>query len=65
MKLTTGDDRPKAALGKRCNVVPQQGIEKCNSFVLDENKDAIEFWIYNGWTILDYDYRTLQMKTDL
>ena len=36
-----------------------QGIEKCNTFVLDENKEARAFWEHNGWRVLEYYYRTL------
>lgn len=41
-----------------------QGIEKCNTFVLDDNSEAKAFWEHNGWDILEYYYRTLQKQTD-
>ena len=42
-----------------------QGIEKCNTFALDENTEARAFWEHNGWRVLEYYYRTLQTQTDV
>ena len=42
-----------------------QGIEKCNTFALDDNKEGRAFWEHNGWRVLEYYYRTLQTQTDV
>ena len=42
----------------------KQGIEKCNTFVLNDNSEAKAFWEHNGWAVLEYYYRTLQKQTD-
>jgi ribosomal protein S18 acetylase RimI-like enzyme len=50
-------------LVKLClNSLRNQGIKKCNAFVLDSNEDALNFWKYNNWEIVDYFYRTLQIN---
>ena len=41
----------------------QEGIKKCNTFVLDKNKEGRRFWEHMGWYILDDDYRTMQIPT--
>ena len=43
----------------------EQGIEKCNTFVLNENTEARAFWDRLGWGTLEYYYQTLQRPTDL
>jgi len=40
-----------------------QGIEKCNTFVLDENLEGRAFWEHDGWQVLEYYYRTFQKDT--
>jgi N-acetylglutamate synthase len=40
-----------------------QGIEKCNTFVLDGNQAGRDFWEHNDWRVLEYYYRTLQKDT--
>ena len=58
-KLGIGD-----ALIKKClSSLKAQGIQKCNAFVLDTNKDALDFWLHNNWEPLEYYYRTLQINT--
>jgi ribosomal protein S18 acetylase RimI-like enzyme len=44
------------------NGLINQGINKCNLYVLDNNEEAISFWIHNGWKVLEYDFRMLQRK---
>ncbi len=39
-----------------------QGIKKCNAFILDTNIDLLSFWKHNGWSMVDYFYRTLQIN---
>jgi hypothetical protein len=40
----------------------RQGIRKCNCYVFDSNKSALNFWRHNGWKPITYDYRTMQIK---
>ena len=52
------------ALVARClESLREQGIRKCNIFVLDTNVAGMEFWEHMGWKRLADDYRTLQMNT--
>ena len=54
-----------ALIKKSLASLRSQGIQKCNTFVLDKNKDALEFWLHNNWEVLDYYYRTLQINTNV
>ena len=37
-----------------------QGIFKCNLYVLDTNPNALSFWKHNGWNPLERNFDTLQ-----
>jgi N-acetylglutamate synthase len=38
----------------------QQGIWKCNLYVINTNKNALKFWKHNGWIELEYNFKMLQ-----
>lgn len=40
-----------------------QGIKKCNLFVLDTNINGLDFWKHNKWEEISYFYRTFQKST--
>ena len=40
----------------------EQGIGKCNLYVMDTNPNALSFWKHNGWNVLEYDFRMLQKR---
>ena len=52
----------KALLEQTLHGLTEQGIEKCNLYVLDSNPNALSFWKHNGWKVLEYDFRMLQKK---
>ena len=52
----------KALLDKTTKGLMKQGIFKCNLYVLDSNIDAIKFWNYNGWKILEKNFSMMQKK---
>lgn len=52
----------KALIERTVGGLTEQGIGKCNLYVLDSNPDAISFWEHNGWKVLEYNFRTLQKK---
>ncbi len=39
----------------------EQGINKCNIYVLDNNAEGLEFWKHFGARLVDYDWRTFQL----
>ncbi len=41
----------------------EQGIKKCNIFVMDYNVAGMQFWQHIGFRQLADDYRTLQLGT--
>jgi ribosomal protein S18 acetylase RimI-like enzyme len=41
----------------------QQGIVRCNVFVMDDNVAGLRFWEHLGFRGLPDDYRTLQSET--
>jgi ribosomal protein S18 acetylase RimI-like enzyme len=43
----------------------QQGIKKCNIFVMDYNNAGLGFWEHIGFYPLPDDYRTLQIGTNV
>jgi ribosomal protein S18 acetylase RimI-like enzyme len=52
------------ALVNRClSSLANQGIKKCNTFVLDENVGGRRFWEHMGWYVLEDNYRTMQIPT--
>jgi ribosomal protein S18 acetylase RimI-like enzyme len=52
------------ALTQRClTALSEQGIRKCNLYVMDANPDGRGFWEHIGFRQLDDDYRTLQHPT--
>lgn len=53
----------KEMINRVLQSLKEQGIKKCNTFVLDSNTAALDFWKYNDWKELKYDYRTLQKQT--
>lgn len=48
---------------KTVEALAQQGIHKCNLYVLDSNPSAKRFWEHMGWYQLEDTYRTLQTLT--
>ncbi len=52
----------KALIEQTVLGLTEQGISKCNLYVLDSNPNALSFWQHNGWKILEYDFRMLQKK---
>ena len=44
------------------NGLMEQGIGKCNLYVMDSNPNALSFWKHNGWKVLEYDFRMLQKR---
>ncbi len=42
----------------------EQGIRKCNVFVMDYNVAGLQFWEHLGFRHLADDYRTLQLGTN-
>jgi ribosomal protein S18 acetylase RimI-like enzyme len=39
----------KALISKSLLNLRRQGIRKCNCYVFDSNKSALNFWRHNGW----------------
>jgi ribosomal protein S18 acetylase RimI-like enzyme len=64
----TSDFRKKGvarALVNKClAALAEQGVRKCNIFVLDENVEGLRFWDRMGWYRLPDNYRTLQILTE-
>jgi N-acetylglutamate synthase len=64
----TSDFRKKGvarALVNKClAALAEQGVRKCNIFVLDENVVGLRFWDRMGWYRLPDNYRTLQILTE-
>lgn len=52
----------KALIEQTVQGLLDQGIGKCNLYVLDSNPNALSFWKHNGWNILEYDFRMLQKR---
>jgi ribosomal protein S18 acetylase RimI-like enzyme len=52
----------KALLEQTVQGLLNQGIGKCNLYVLDSNPNALSFWKHNGWKVLEYDFRMLQKR---
>lgn len=48
---------------KTVEALAQQGIHKCNLYVLDSNPSAKRFWEHLDWYQLEDNYRTLQTLT--
>jgi len=52
------------ALTQQClAALAEQGIRKCNLYVMDANPEEMGFWKHVGFHQLDDDYRTLQHPT--
>lgn len=54
----------KALFGHALRGLRNQGIRKCNLYVLDSNPDALAFWKHNGWKVIEYDFRMLQRRLE-
>jgi N-acetylglutamate synthase len=52
----------KALIERVTHGLIEQGISKCNLYVLDSNPDALSFWKHNGWKVLEDDFRMLQKR---
>ena len=50
----------KALYLKTLMELRKQGISKCNLYVLNSNKSALDFWIHNGWCVLEDNFKMLQ-----
>ncbi len=42
-----------ALVGAALEQLRAKGVRKCNTFVFDDNHDALEFWQSTGWTTRD------------
>jgi ribosomal protein S18 acetylase RimI-like enzyme len=52
------------AMIKECLwALAKEGIKKCNTFVEDTNVEGRRFWEHMGWSMLEDNYRTLQIPT--
>jgi ribosomal protein S18 acetylase RimI-like enzyme len=52
------------ALTQECLLaLAKEGIKKCNTFVEDANVEGRRFWEHMGWSVLEDNYRTLQIPT--
>jgi ribosomal protein S18 acetylase RimI-like enzyme len=50
----------KALYMQTLDGLKEQGIWKCNLYVLNTNKEALDFWRHNGWKELDENFKMLQ-----
>ena len=50
----------KMLITKTLTELRNQGIYKCNLYVLNGNTEALDFWKHNGWSELDYNFKMLQ-----
>jgi ribosomal protein S18 acetylase RimI-like enzyme len=52
------------ALAGRClKALSDEGIRKCNLYVMKDNRPGLRFWKNLGYRLLDDDYCTLQAAT--
>ncbi len=52
------------ALVSHCRAaLAREGIQKCNTFVLDSNVRGRRFWEHMGWHVLEDDFRLMQIPT--
>lgn len=54
----------RALINQSLTALAKEGIKKCNTFVLDENKKGRFFWGDLGWNLLEDNFRTMQSPTD-
>jgi N-acetylglutamate synthase len=52
----------RALIAKVLAALRDQGIRKCNIYVLDNNAAGLEFWQHMGARLVVYDWRTLQIS---
>ena len=52
----------RALTGKVIAALQEQGIRKCNIYVLDTNHAGLEFWRHMGARLVVYDWRTFQIS---
>jgi ribosomal protein S18 acetylase RimI-like enzyme len=53
-----------ASLVQACfDALLAEGIQKCNIFVMDDNRAGLKFWEHIGFYRLEDNYRTLQHRT--
>jgi ribosomal protein S18 acetylase RimI-like enzyme len=45
---------------KTLQELKNQGIWKCNLYVLNSNTNALDFWKCNGWNELENNFKMLQ-----
>ena len=53
----------RALVNKCLSSLANQGIKKCNTFVLDKNVWGRRFWEHLGWYVIEDNYRTMQIPT--
>lgn len=53
----------RALVNKCLSSLANQGIKKCNTFVLDKNVWGRRFWEHMGWYVIEDNYRTMQIPT--
>ena len=58
-----GSGIARELVSRSVTALAQQGIHKCNLYVLDSNPSAKRFWEHLGWYQLEDNYRTLQTPT--
>jgi len=63
MREFRGRGVARALVSKCLSSLANQGIRKCNTFVLDENIEGRRFWEHMGWHLLEDNYRTMQIPT--
>ena len=52
----------RALIAKVMAALCEQGIRKCNIYVLDSNTAGLEFWKHLGARLVVYDWRTFQIS---
>lgn len=58
-----GQGIARALINQCLSALANDGIKKCNTFVLDENVEGRLFWEHMGWYVLEDNYRTMQTPT--
>ena len=52
----------RALVAKVLTALREQGIRKCNIYVLDDNTAGLQFWEHIGARLVVYDWRTFQIQ---
>lgn len=54
----------RALVAKVITSLREQGIRKCNIYVLDSNVAGLQFWKHLDVRLVEYNWRTFQMDID-